>query len=418
MQVQEESERSRIEDLERELSLKQLQIQRLLTITQAINNNLSAKDLYQMFNSFLSWEMGVTRMALFVKSGDQWVCSSTIGFKPEVFDRQTVNVELSKFKRLRSISASDARIFREFEVVIPVHHKDFPIAYAFIGGLGSVDESYSKVQFIMTITNIIAVAIENKRLFKRQIEQERFKYELRLASEMQQMLVPSDLPSNACYELASIYKPHLSVGGDYFDFSEPDDHCLVVCVADIAGKGLAAALLMANFQANFHALLRQGKPMKEFMQDLNKSVLRITQGERYLTFFIGYFDKTSRNLQYVNAGHQPPLLLQHGQVSELTKGCTILGYFEQLPEVEVGSVHIPKEALLLCFTDGLIDIRNEDGEFYNIAMLKEFALANAGSSATEFNEKLLNHLQAFQKDADFPDDFTLLTCRVKSPVKT
>ena len=140
---EQEIERGRIEALERELGLKQLQIQRLLTITQAINNNLAARDLYSMFNSFLSWEMGVTRMALFIKSGDQWVCSTSIGVKPEKFDRLTVNSELDNFKRLRSITAADHKLFQDFEVVIPVHHKEYPIAYAFIGGLGSGEESYS-----------------------------------------------------------------------------------------------------------------------------------------------------------------------------------------------------------------------------------------------------------------------------------
>jgi len=172
---------------------------------------------------------------------------------------------------------------------------------------------------------------------------------------------------------------------------------------------------MANFQANFHALLRQGKPLEEFIQDLNKSVLRITQGERYLTFFIGLLNQTHRQLHYINAGHQPPLLLQDGSVTELTKGCTILGYFRELQEVEVGVVDIPGEAFLLCFTDGLIDIQNEQGKYYEINQLKDFAQRHTACSATEFNEKLLTHLQIFQKEPDFPDDFTLLTCRVKAP---
>lgn len=405
----------RVERLERELHLKQLQINRLLNITQAINNNLPARDLYQMYNSFLSWEMGVKKMALFVKKNREWTCSSSIGLDQELFNTPEIRERLSDFKKLRNIRENDHPLFREFEVVLPVLHKKYPIAYAFIGGYGEESDAYNKVQFIITITNIIAVAIENKRLFKQQIEQERLNYELRLASEMQGMLVPSTLPSNNCYELASIYKPHLSVGGDYFDYAEPDDSCLVFCVADIAGKGLAAALLMANFQANFHALLQQGKPLQEFIQDLNASVLRITKGERYLTFFIGHYHREKRQLQYINAGHQPPLLLQDGKVQELTKGCTIIGYFPELPEVEVGGLEIPKEALLLSFTDGLIDIQNEDGDFYDIDTLKDFAQRHLSDSAKEFNRKLLKHLQVFQGGTDFPDDFTLLTCHIKAP---
>jgi len=117
-------------------------------------------------------------------------------------------------------------------VVIPVKHKEQDIAFLFIGGLEEDDEMYNKVQFITTITNIIAVAIENKRLFKRQLEQSRMKREMELASEMQLQLVPSKLPSDECYELASIYKPQLGVGGDYFDYIELNEREFAFCVAD------------------------------------------------------------------------------------------------------------------------------------------------------------------------------------------
>ena len=260
---------------------------------------------------------------------------------------------------------------------------------------------------------MIAVAIENKRLFKRQLEQERLKREMELASDMQRMLIPKILPKTSYYELSSIYQPQLGVGGDYFDFIETDEGKIIFCVGDISGKGLAAALLMANFQAIFHTLLHKRTALKEFVIDLNKSVNLITRGERFITLFVAEYDKASKKLSYVNAGHYPPLYVTDKQVESLKKGCTILGPFEELPEIEVGTVIIDsKEALILTFTDGLTDLQNEEGEFFGEPILNEFAVNAFNSSANEFNNKLMEKIENFRGKQAFPDDITILTCKV------
>ncbi|MEO1626495.1 MAG: GAF domain-containing SpoIIE family protein phosphatase [Bacteroidota bacterium] len=400
-------------NLERELHLKQLQINRLLTITQAINDNVSASGLYKMYNSFLSWEMGVKKIALFVHKGDSWECASSIGL-PEDLLEMGVGEELTKFQRLQNIDEDESHpLIRTFDIVVPVLHKQMPIAYTFIGGFDEDDDMYSKVQFITTITNVIAVAIENKRLFKRQLEQERLKREMELAAEMQHMLIPSELPQSEAYELASIYKPHMGVGGDYFDFLEFEDGKIYFCIADISGKGVAAALLMANFQANFHSLIQQRSTLDHFVLELNRSLYRITKGDKFMTFFIAEFDGNTRQLRYVNAGHNPPLLVMEQVLYPLNKGCTILGSFKELPgEVEVGQMQLDEEALLLMFTDGLTDIQNESGNFFEDHLLKEFLKSNYTSSAGEFNQRLMDYINEFKGQRNYPDDFTMLTCKI------
>ncbi|MEM9921479.1 MAG: GAF domain-containing SpoIIE family protein phosphatase [Bacteroidota bacterium] len=399
--------------LERELHLKQLQINRLLTITQAINDNVSASGLYNMYNSFLSWEMGVKKMALFVRKNDQWDCASSIGLGEDLL-KLSIKEELEKFQRLQNIDEDETHpLIRTFDIVIPVLHKQMPIAYTFIGGFDEDEDMYSKVQFITTITNVIAVAIENKRLFKRQLEQERLKREMELAAEMQHMLIPSKLPQSNAYELASIYKPHMGVGGDYFDFLEFDDGKVYFCIADISGKGVAAALLMANFQANFHSLIQQRSTLDHFVLELNRSLYRITQGDKFMTFFIAEFDGATRELKYINAGHNPPLLVMEQVVYPLNKGCTILGSFKDLPgEVEVGQIELKEESLLLMFTDGLTDIQNESGQYFEEQLLKAFLKSNYTHSANRFNQQLMSHIQDFMGQRNYPDDFTVLTCKI------
>ena len=130
-----------------------------------------------------------------------------------------------------------------------MYHKKNPIAFALVGGVRADSDEYTRIQFITTFTNIIAVAIENKRLFKKQIEQERYARDMELASSVQKMLIPDHLPKSKFFEMATVYKPHFTVGGDYFDFIQYDERRLTFCIADISGKGVSAAILMANFQA-------------------------------------------------------------------------------------------------------------------------------------------------------------------------
>ncbi len=402
------------EELERELNLKQLQINSLLNITQAINDNVSVDGLFNMYKSFLSWEIGVKKMALYVLKDGEWICASSIGIKANLLEID-ISDKLPTYTRLKNVEEENHELIREFDVVIPVRHKNEAISYVFIGGFSEEEDMYSKVQFITTITNVIAVAIENKRLFKRQLEQERLKREMELASEMQRMLIPKNLPSKDCYELASIYKPHLGVGGDYFDFIEFADGKIVFCVGDISGKGVAAALLMANFQANFHTLINKRTELDEFIRDLNTSVHLITQGERFITFFIAEYDINTRQLNYVNAGHNPPVLVANGNLHLLKEGCTILGSFTELPSFKVGSLKVEEEAVILSFTDGLSDIKNRQDEFLSDELIYGFVQKHYRLSASSFNQKLLEVIEQFKGEETYPDDFTVLTCKIFLP---
>lgn len=403
---------SKVERLEHELHLRQLQVNRLLTLTQAINNNFSAAKLYEMYHSFLTFELGVKKMALYIRGiqSEPWHCATQNGLskRQKAYD---ISAELGNFTELVNLEAAEHPFLSAFELVIPVLHKEEPIAYVFIGGFGDDDDMYEKVQFITTITNIVAVAIENKRLFKRQLEQERLRREMELAGEMQRMLIPASLPVKDCYEMASIYKPHFGVGGDYYDYLEFPDGKLAFCIGDISGKGVAAALLMANFQANFNTLINKRTPLKEFIIDLNASVNRITGGERFITFFVAEFDRYTNVLRYINAGHNPPILASANQTVLLRDGCTILGSFRELPEIQVGEVHLKEPSLILTYTDGLIDVQNAEGDYFDDLTLQAFVEKNHGRTAAEFNRALQEEINHFKGDKGYPDDFTVLTSK-------
>jgi phosphoserine phosphatase RsbU/P len=405
---------SNIEKLRDKLSLNQLQLNRLLELTFAINNNMKIDDLFKMYNSFLSWELKVKSMLFYFIDNEQWTCASSIGNITES-DKVFFSTKFQFYKN--SSQVKDNKDFaKHFDFIIPVFHKEHAIAYALIGGLENNEDEYSKIQFINTITNIIAVAIENKRLFKQQIEQKTLDREMVLARDMQLQLVPDSLPMNKSIDVNSIYHPHFAVGGDYFDCIALDIDRFLFVVADISGKGLSAALLMSNLQANIHAAVNidSNIDLEILVHRLNKAILKVTKGEKYLTLFIAEYNTKSKLLKYINAGHIPPILFKNNQIYNLDKGTTIIGMFDILNNVEIETILLPENSLLLMFTDGITDIKNEQGIFYGQEYIEDFVLKNGHLDPQLLNEELMKVVEKFKgSENDYPDDITVLTCRFK-----
>jgi len=407
--------RSIREQLEHKLSLQQLQINRLLEITQAINNNIKIADLFRIYKDTLTWEMRIKKFALYTRFEDAWNCVSHAGIDETLLQNNSVLDYLSKFQRPGKIEEPGHPLLKEFSIVIPVYHKKYPIAFTFIGEnlFDGEDDVYEPIRFVSAISNIIAVAIENKRLFKKQLEQERLKRELELAVQVQNMLIPGDLPSNEKYEFAGIYHPHEGVGGDYYDFMELGERELAFCIADISGKGIAAALLMSNFQASLQSLInRKYLTVVEFVSLLNERVLKTTKGDKFITFFIARYHRFKKRLRYLNAGHNPPLMITNGKLQRLDKGCTILGVFPRIPHIEWGEIELNDDAFFLLYTDGLTDLRNENGDYFDDEKVIAFATTHQHLPVKLFNEVLSQELDKFRGELDFPDDISFLSGRI------
>lgn len=406
------AEIARIERLEKELSLKQLQTRSLLTITQAINDNVTSEGLYRMYKNFLSWEMGIDKMALFVEDGE-WKMVTSIDTDELIFYNRAEKF-LLPYKQAHSIQETDAPELQDFDLLIPVRHKETSIAYALIGGIDHQDDLFNRVQFITTITNMIAVAVENKRLFKKQLSQERFKKEIELAEEVQKMLIPERLPSTDKYEMSKRYRPHFNIGGDYIDFVAFDPNHFMFCIADISGKGVAAALLIANFQAVIQSLVYKNYSLPDFVHALNETVYRITKSDKYITFFIADVNLKEGKLRYVNAGHQPPFLYSSdGKVEKLDLGTTVIGAFDELPFCESGEHDLQSGDLIFSFTDGLIDLMDEDGIYFEDDRIESFVKEHGVYGAEAFNSRLVKEIELFKGTQSYTDDIAILTCKIK-----
>ena len=170
---------------------------------------------------------------------------------------------------------------------------------------------------------------------------------------------------------------------------------------------------MANFQANLRTEINKQQDLKDFIQLLNVRVNQITKGEKFITLFLGVYNHKTRMLTYVNAGHNPPLLVNSGVISELSSGCTLLGMFESLPNVKIGHQHLDPDAVIINYTDGLTDFENTSEEFFSEERVVSFLASNYTLGMNDFNNKLLDYVSDFKGEALFTDDITILSCRFK-----
>ena len=398
------------------LDLKEFQLRALLEVTKAINNNVGRTDLLRLFEGIVHDELGITRLMLFERV-EGWKCILSYGASASELEAGTEQL-FGGYKDISVITPELERRMAGFDVAVPVLHRDVPLAFLLIGDLDEEEQRMSPVikhlNFIQTLTNLIAVALENKRLGKQALQQERDKRELELAAEMQNMLIPRDLPHTDRFEAAAWYQPHRQVGGDYYDLIPLGPDELVIAVADVSGKGISAALLMSHFQATLRALLQYtDEPLDELLHDLNDKVFTNARGERFVTLFIGRLDLRTGKLRFANAGHNPPLLHHQGEVQELTTGSIALGMLPKLPFLQLGEVVLPAGSTLLCYTDGLIEQEDAREEPFGTAPLKkalvEFSLAGAAS----LNTAIIGDFEAHRAGLPYLDDIALLTCCVR-----
>lgn len=399
----------------RKLNLSNFKLNSLLDLTQAINENLSTAGLLEKYENILCHELNIGKILVFIEN-DVWETVLRVGI-PESYENilyKDIESEMLKYEEITGISFQMEYPFDIFDVIIPVFHKDEPVAYVLIGDIDEEQQGISPIikhlKFIQTITNIIVVAIENKRLYQESLEKEVLRKELEVASKMQSMLIPStdSLPQNPYLNVATYYKPHSQVGGDYYDFMALNDQEYGFCIADVSGKGVSAAILMSNFQANLRALFKSKLSLINMVKELNELVNASAHGEKFITFFIAKYNIKNKSIQYINAGHNPPLLLHKEKQSivYLTNGCVGLGMFEEIPTIRVGTVHVNSGDKLVCYTDGLIEAENDAlTEFGTIPL--EGAISIDGG-IDESIHYLNTSLDTFLDGNSLGDDITII----------
>src|SRR5712691_11081568 len=270
--------------------------------------------------------------------------------------------------------------------------------------LGELAESFNKM------TGSIAELIEEEN------KRRRLENEISIAREVQNQLFPSTLPSVPGVEIEAICKAARSVSGDYYDFIQLSPTHIAIAIADISGKGISAALLMASLQAALRSqLLVEGSErlsMIELVSRLNKHLVRNTGDDRFATFFIAVYDSATRTLRYTNAGHLPAFLICNGTSERLDKGGMVLGVVEDYA-YEEGSLTVGQDSLLIGYSDGLIEPENVYGEEFGIRRLEEAAVRVQGAAPLMVAESLMAAAEEWAGTPEQADDMTVIVARLR-----
>jgi sigma-B regulation protein RsbU (phosphoserine phosphatase) len=393
--------------------LTTFKLRSLLNITQAINENLTQQELLSRYENILKEDLSIGKLILY-KLDEEWKCILSSGVANENPENINVEEDLLPYDEISFVSSAQSSSLKNYDIIIPVIHNGKHIAFVIIGDIDEEGEGISPtikhLNFIQTLSNIIIVAIENIRLFNESLKQEAMKKELELASKMQNMLIPHTfaLPNNDRVRMTAFYHPHLEVGGDYYDYLELSKDDIGFCISDVSGKGMSAALLMSNFQANLRALFTHEISLRALVEKLNERVLHAANGEKFITLFVGKFNFKTRELEYINAGHNQPIL--YGKEGKslvfLDKGCVGIGMLDEIPLIRKGSLLIEEPSKLLCYTDGLIELMDGRGVSTETSEI-ETCLSN-NDSIEENIENIIKRQKVLEDSTAIFDDISIL----------
>jgi phosphoserine phosphatase RsbU/P len=348
------------------LKISKFKLDALLDITVSINANLPTEELLSKYENILRNNLSIGKILIFKRS-DSWECILNGGF-PKSFE--TIDVESNLLGITEIFFGAEDIGFEGVDIIVPVYNNNVHLAFVFIGDIEEEGEGMSPVlkhlNYIQTISSIIIVAIENIRLFNESLRQEALKKELELAARMQKMLIPDNnqMPKNPKFVVHGFYYPHFEVGGDYYDCIKLSETKTGFCIADVSGKGMSAAMLMSNFQANFRALFTDDVELESLIKKLNSIVIKNAAGEKFITFFVARYDHSTGALEYLNAAHNPPVVYNTvtKEIQHLQPSCVGIGMIDEMPHLKTTEITIRDYSKIVCYTDGLSELKGDDGK--------------------------------------------------------
>ncbi len=273
--------------------------------------------------------------------------------------------------------------------------------------------SQSDIEFVSSVGSLAIISIDNARLFKETLEKQRLEKDLETARNIQNNLLPKSVPVFSNFEMAAFNKSARMVGGDYYDIIKLDDEHVLFAIADVSGKGVPAALLMANIQAFLKSICKMKMHLADATNLLNDLVAEITTNGSFITFFWGIINNTKKELTFVNAGHNPPLLIRNSQIIKLKKGGMILGVMQTIVPYLSDTIQLESGDTLVLFTDGITEAMNVKWEEYSDERLEAFVLDKTNLDSKRLLEEIKQSVEQFTVGAEQSDDITCLVVKVK-----
>lgn len=305
----------------------------------------------------------------------------------------------------------------ESELLLPLAGRDSLLGFLSLGPKRS-EEPYSKtdVRLLRSVAAQTGLALDNTRLIaavaSETAKREVLNREMEIAREVQQRLFPQALPPVEGLEYDGACRPALGVGGDYYDFLALSGGRLGIAIGDISGKGVPAALLMASLQASVRGQAQSGSAnLARLMESVNRLVFDASPSNRYATFFYAEYESGPRRLRYVNAGHNPPMLLRCEELLRLETGGPVVGMFRDARYDEAEVQLEPGDGIVM-FTDGISESMNAADDEWGEDELARAARASLNRPAAEAIARIMQEADRFAAGAPQHDDMTLVVMKV------
>lgn len=291
---------------------------------------------------------------------------------------------------------------------VPLTYKSKPLGVmTILNRLDGNPFTESDQNLLMIFASQAALAIENSSLFQSALEKERMDKELQVAAEIQQLILPQEIPAIPGLDISATYIPCKEVSGDYYDIIRINDNEYIFIVADVSGKGFPGAMLVSTMQATLKAYLEYSSDLLSIITNLNERIIKNTTDDRFITFFFGKYNIAESSFTYINAGHNPPILVVDGkEFKYLKKGGIFIGCMPWKYEIE--KIDLPRGSVLAMYTDGLVEAMNERKREFGENRFKRLLIKYHKAPMSQLQEKILSNIRKHVGDAKLDDDFTLI----------
>jgi serine phosphatase RsbU (regulator of sigma subunit) len=388
----------------------------LLKVGRELGAHQPLEQLFETILELASDAVGARRGLLMTVEGDALVVRASRG---ESF-RISRSISQRVLKEKVSVVVADVAVDPKWELhqsivsqgirslmAAPLQTDERVIGLIYLDSTGTSQPfSSADLDLLTVMANVAAMRIERERLALVEKEQQFLESELRQAAEIQRQCLPAQAPQVAGFTLAGFSQPCRTVGGDYYGFFERRDGRFCIVLGDVAGKGMAAALLMMNLQARVQILAEDADDPAVIAERLNRTLAPICPSNRFVTLFVMILDPRTGDLAFCNAGHEPALVVRaRGEIEPLLDGGPVIGLFGDL-RYERGDCRLESGDAVVLFTDGITEARGSGGDEFGTDRIGEVFRARNGASATEVLASLNAAVRTWLAGAQAHDDVT------------
>lgn len=409
------------------------QLSLLFEATRLLNSTLDLAELLEFILRIARTEVKADRASVFLvdqKRNELWsIVASGLGQQEiriplgqGVAGRVASSGEVINVEDAYTLDFFDSSFDRKFRyktgsmLCVPIrHHSGSIVGVVELLNAQSGRFSQEDADFLSRLSGHMAMALENARLHRDSLEKQRHERDLVLARSIQRGLLPQEVPIVPGYDIAVLSDPCFEIGGDYYDFVQLGPQSLLLVIADVEGKGVASALVASTLKATLRALVMHLHSLEVVSFSLNEMLFNNSSSGRYLSLFLGLVDTRRNVMQYINAGHVPPVLVRGGasETKLLEEGGTVIGLF---PEADYrrGSVKLEAGDVLVCSSDGILEISDEQGHEYGITRLAECVRRQRDKNAQGIVDAVLSDVAGYSTASMSVDDKVLVVMKVTS----